>query len=230
VVAPPWMELPPTGYGGIEAVCADLIAALRRGGHRVTLVGVGRNGTGAAFVQTYDRPQSERIGQTVPEVVHAAALPAILADLHVGPGARSHPRRPPARPRSRAADRRHHARPGRRRARQLLPEHLPLAAPGRDLRRATDVRAGHPVARHRPQRPRARRLPGDRAQGGVRPLPRPDVPREGRRRRDPHRPRRRCPPDHRGEVPRGRRATSRRRSPRCSAAARRSRPGSASTG
>jgi glycosyltransferase involved in cell wall biosynthesis len=77
------MELPPTGYGGIEAVCADLIAALGRGGHRVTLVGVGRNGTGATFVQTYDRPQGDRIGQTVPEVVHAAALPAILADLHV---------------------------------------------------------------------------------------------------------------------------------------------------
>jgi glycosyltransferase involved in cell wall biosynthesis len=83
VIAPPWMELPPTGYGGIEAVCADLIAALLRGGHRVTLVGAGRNGTGANFVQTYDRPQGERIGQTVPEVVHAAALPTILGDLDV---------------------------------------------------------------------------------------------------------------------------------------------------
>ena len=52
-------------------------------GQRVTLVGVGRNGTDAAFVRTYDRLQGERLGQTVPEVVHAAALPAILADLDV---------------------------------------------------------------------------------------------------------------------------------------------------
>src|SRR5690349_7070922 len=27
VITPPWMELPPTGYGGIEAVCADLVVA-----------------------------------------------------------------------------------------------------------------------------------------------------------------------------------------------------------
>jgi glycosyltransferase involved in cell wall biosynthesis len=83
VIAPPWMELPPTGYGGIEAMCADLVAALLRGGHRVTLVGAGHNGTGATFVRTYDRPQGERLGQAVPEVVHAAALPAILSDLDV---------------------------------------------------------------------------------------------------------------------------------------------------
>jgi glycosyltransferase involved in cell wall biosynthesis len=83
VIAPPWLELPPTGYGGIEAVCADLVVALRRAGHRVTLVGVGHNGTGATFVRTYDHPQTERLGQVVPEVVHAAALPAILTDLDV---------------------------------------------------------------------------------------------------------------------------------------------------
>jgi hypothetical protein len=77
------MELPPTGYGGIEAVCADLLGALLRSGHRVTLVGAGRNGTGATFIRTYDRPQGERLGQAVPEVVHAAALPSILSNLDV---------------------------------------------------------------------------------------------------------------------------------------------------
>jgi hypothetical protein len=25
VIAQPWMEMPPTGYGRIEAVCADLV-------------------------------------------------------------------------------------------------------------------------------------------------------------------------------------------------------------
>jgi glycosyltransferase involved in cell wall biosynthesis len=81
VVAPPWAELPPSGYGGIEAVCADLVSALLRHGHHLTLVGVGRNGTDAAFVRTYGLPQIERIGQALPEVVHAATLPSILAGL-----------------------------------------------------------------------------------------------------------------------------------------------------
>ena len=83
VVAPPWAELPPSGYGGIEAVCADLVSALLRNGHHLTLVGVGRNGTDAAFARTYGLPQTDRMGEALPEVVHAAALPSILAGLDV---------------------------------------------------------------------------------------------------------------------------------------------------
>jgi len=26
IVAPPWLEVPPQGYGGIETICADLAA------------------------------------------------------------------------------------------------------------------------------------------------------------------------------------------------------------
>jgi glycosyltransferase involved in cell wall biosynthesis len=83
VVAPPWFELPPPAYGGIEAMCADLVAALLRRGHEVTLVGVGSNGTDAAFVRTYRRAQGDRIGESLPDIVHAAALPAILQRLDV---------------------------------------------------------------------------------------------------------------------------------------------------
>ena len=28
MVAPPWFTIPPHGYGGVENVCADLIAGL----------------------------------------------------------------------------------------------------------------------------------------------------------------------------------------------------------
>ncbi|MGM1060269.1 glycosyltransferase family 4 protein [Saccharothrix sp. Mg75] len=83
VVAPPWFELPPAAYGGIESVCADLVDRLVARGNAVTLIGVGRNGTAADFVATTPHPQHERLGQAVPEVVHAAALPEILADLDV---------------------------------------------------------------------------------------------------------------------------------------------------
>ena len=83
MVAPPWFELPPRGYGGIEAICADLIEGLLATGVEVTLIGIGTNGTGAQFVGTYATPQADRMGQALPEVIHAAALPTILADLDV---------------------------------------------------------------------------------------------------------------------------------------------------
>ena len=46
MVAPPWFEVPPQGYGGIEAVCAGLVDRLVARGHRVTLIGADRDGTG----------------------------------------------------------------------------------------------------------------------------------------------------------------------------------------
>lgn len=44
MVAPPWFEVPPQGYGGIEAACAGLVDRLVARGHRVTLIGAGRAG------------------------------------------------------------------------------------------------------------------------------------------------------------------------------------------
>ena len=81
MVAPPWFELPPQGYGGIEAVCADLADALVARGHEVTVIGAGRNGTRARFRRTYDTPQGARIGEPLPEVVQAAAAGRILGEL-----------------------------------------------------------------------------------------------------------------------------------------------------
>jgi glycosyltransferase involved in cell wall biosynthesis len=83
MIAPPWFELPPPAYGGIEAMCADLIEELIVRGARVTLVGTGRNGTRARFVRTYTRPQGHRIGEALPEALHAAAVPTILSHLKV---------------------------------------------------------------------------------------------------------------------------------------------------
>jgi glycosyltransferase involved in cell wall biosynthesis len=83
MVAPPWFEIPPRAYGGIEAVVADLAEALVARGHTVTLIAAGRNGTPAQFLRTYDEPPSERLGEPLPEVVHAAAVAGLLADLEV---------------------------------------------------------------------------------------------------------------------------------------------------
>jgi glycosyltransferase involved in cell wall biosynthesis len=79
MIAPPWYDIPPQGYGGIEAVTADLVAGLVRRGHRVTLIGAGAG----VDLRTYDEPPSERIGEPTPEVLHAAKAERFLADLCV---------------------------------------------------------------------------------------------------------------------------------------------------
>ena len=76
----PWYEIPPTAYGGIESVCADLVDGLVERGHIVTLVAAGQSRTTAQVVlQTYPQPQGERVGQSLPEVVHAARAARLLA-------------------------------------------------------------------------------------------------------------------------------------------------------
>ena len=53
MVLPPWYPIPPTGYGGIEAVCAALVDALADRGHEVTVFGAGTaTGACARFVST----------------------------------------------------------------------------------------------------------------------------------------------------------------------------------
>ncbi|HET7173798.1 MAG TPA: glycosyltransferase [Nocardioidaceae bacterium] len=84
MIAPPWFELPPTGYGGIESVVADLVDTLTVAGHEVVLIGAGRHRTRAArFVAVFEQPPSERLGAPVPEVLHAARAAAALPHLRV---------------------------------------------------------------------------------------------------------------------------------------------------
>ncbi|MCP2322427.1 glycosyltransferase involved in cell wall biosynthesis [Hamadaea flava] len=73
LVAPPYFDIPPAAYGGVEAVVADLADALVDAGHQVTLIAAGRNGTKADFVPVWDEIQSDRLGDPFPEVAHAAA-------------------------------------------------------------------------------------------------------------------------------------------------------------
>lgn len=81
MVVPPWYELPPPGYGGIELVVAELIRALQSRGHRVTLFGAGtRTGTGAEFVATRPDPQHGRVGEGLPELLHVARADRMIDD------------------------------------------------------------------------------------------------------------------------------------------------------
>jgi len=84
VVAPPWFELPPQGYGGTEAVVAGLVDQLVERGHEVTLLGAGRHRTRAQqFIPVFDDPPSELLGDPMPEVQAAAVVAEALADADV---------------------------------------------------------------------------------------------------------------------------------------------------
>ena len=57
MVAPPWFEVPPPAYGGVEAVVADLVDDLAARGHEVTLIGAGQHLTGAhRFISLWPEP------------------------------------------------------------------------------------------------------------------------------------------------------------------------------
>jgi glycosyltransferase involved in cell wall biosynthesis len=87
IVAPPWFEVPPRAYGGIEAVCHELAQGLLARGHDVTLIGAGRSHPSGGFAATYRVPP-QGLGTseaTIHELVHSAragrAIRGIEPDL-----------------------------------------------------------------------------------------------------------------------------------------------------
>jgi glycosyltransferase involved in cell wall biosynthesis len=84
LVAPPWYEVPPEGYGGIEQVVGELADGLTARGHKVFLLAAGDDRTDATLIRTFDEPQeigapdAATIG-----LVHAARAAEVLDDLEV---------------------------------------------------------------------------------------------------------------------------------------------------
>ncbi|ORV56128.1 glycosyltransferase [Mycobacterium florentinum] len=80
-VAPPYFDIPPKAYGGVEAVLADLADALVARGHDVTVVGAGQPGTTARFVPVWDQTLPDRLGEPYPEVMHALKVRSTIARI-----------------------------------------------------------------------------------------------------------------------------------------------------
>lgn len=75
MVVPPWLSVPPPGYGGLEQVVAGLVDALIDRGNAVTVFGTGReHGTSADFVSTGAELQYPRLGESLPELAHLARV------------------------------------------------------------------------------------------------------------------------------------------------------------
>lgn len=72
-IAPPWFTVPPTGYGGIEQVLAQLTDGLVDAGHDVTLLASGGSTSKATVQNVFEVPPSAALGSTCHELTHVVA-------------------------------------------------------------------------------------------------------------------------------------------------------------
>src|ERR1700722_8517745 len=80
MLAPPWLSVPPSGYGGVESVVSALTEALVRRGHHVTLFCAPGSVSEATVVTLLDAAHPDEIERSLYEVDHVArALEAIEA-------------------------------------------------------------------------------------------------------------------------------------------------------
>lgn len=80
MIVPPWYEVPPPGYGGLEQVCSALVDGLTARGHEVTLFGAGTwTGTQGRFVATVEELQNDRLGHLLPELAHLARAQRLIS-------------------------------------------------------------------------------------------------------------------------------------------------------
>jgi glycosyltransferase involved in cell wall biosynthesis len=73
-IAPPWLSIPPDGYGGVEAVVGALVEGLVQRGHDVTLFASAPSTTSARLSPYYERP----LGTTAAIENPLLALPHVL--------------------------------------------------------------------------------------------------------------------------------------------------------
>ena len=87
MLAPPWIAVPPTGYGGVETVVADLTEALVDRGHDVTLFCAPGSHSSATTVTLLDEQHPSEIERSLYEADHVArAFAAIDAASREGSG------------------------------------------------------------------------------------------------------------------------------------------------
>src|ERR1700720_4361987 len=76
MLAPPWLSVPPSGYGGVESVVSALTEALIGRGHAVTLYCAPGSESEATGVPLRDATHADEIERSLYEVDHAARAAA----------------------------------------------------------------------------------------------------------------------------------------------------------
>ena len=82
LIAPPWLPVPPGGYGGTEKVIDNLARALAELGHDVVLFTVGTSTCPVQRLWLYDTPDPQ-MGTTHAELAHTVAAYDALLDAGV---------------------------------------------------------------------------------------------------------------------------------------------------
>lgn len=82
LIAPPFLPVPPAGYGGTEAVVANLARGLSELGHDVQLFTVGESTSPQASGHVFDEAVTP-IGERVAEAIHVVAAYETLADVDI---------------------------------------------------------------------------------------------------------------------------------------------------
>jgi glycosyltransferase involved in cell wall biosynthesis len=72
MLAPPWISVPPPGYGGVESVVSVLTEALVRRGNDVTLFCAPGSESSARVATLLDEPHPDEIERSIYEVDHVA--------------------------------------------------------------------------------------------------------------------------------------------------------------
>src|SRR5579872_4309246 len=72
MLAPPWIPVPPPGYGGIESVVGLLADALVERGHDVTLFAAPGSRSRGEVRELLDRPHPDEIERALYEADHVA--------------------------------------------------------------------------------------------------------------------------------------------------------------
>jgi glycosyltransferase involved in cell wall biosynthesis len=82
IVAPPYYEIPPRGYGGTELICYLLAEGLIDRDHDVTVIGAGPRRTRARFVATFRQaqPEGEASAGRI-EARHASLAAAMIREI-----------------------------------------------------------------------------------------------------------------------------------------------------
>jgi glycosyltransferase involved in cell wall biosynthesis len=70
LIAPPWIPVPPTAYGGTEAVIDTLARGLTRAGHEVVLATTGDSTCPVRRTWTFEQARTDAMGNVVVELHH----------------------------------------------------------------------------------------------------------------------------------------------------------------
>src|ERR1039457_7653569 len=84
MLAPPWIAVPPAGYGGVETVVSDLTEALVERGHDVTLFCAPGSHSSAKTVPLLDAAHPQEIERSLYEADYLARA---VAAIDAAPGA-----------------------------------------------------------------------------------------------------------------------------------------------